>query len=380
MNTVFYFYPHCYLKSTDKEILVYNTLNKKNVYLKNYPLLQCEKESFQRGFIKVSEKHDVFLNQCLALDLGYYLDIEKVVPFMYNRNIEFVTSLDKERNALGYNLQSYTNSLLREVTILLNNSKKGLTEELCLQMEYPRFNNVIVDVELLLKQLSPFRYLETIVLSGEIETSLLCKTLEYANNNNIHVVHRISYDAFVKTKTLELMDIYRNLSIELLVDSICDITKIKSIIKDEIFVKAIIKAANDVEKFDGLENVLFLPVLSTKQINTDILQQMIMSEEEILHSTKTIKECLLSDFINPIVYSHLTIDFDGSVSCLGHRIANIYESDLASVVNHWIGDKDCIWYETRKKKDICKDCALQSLCPPISIYEKIGIYKCPCKM
>ena len=130
MNTVFYFYPHCYLKSTDKEILVYNTLNKKNVYLKNYPLLQCEKETFQRGFIKVSEKHDDFLNQCMALDLGYYLEFEKVVPFMYKRKMEFVTSLDKERNALGYNLQSYTNSLLREVTFLLNNGKKDITQEM----------------------------------------------------------------------------------------------------------------------------------------------------------------------------------------------------------------------------------------------------------
>lgn len=380
MNTFFYFYPHCYLKSTDNEILVYNTFNKRNVYLKNYSLLQCDKESFQRGFLKASGNHDDFLNQCLANDLGYYLDFEKVVPFMYNRNVDFVTSLDKERKALGYNLQSYTNSLLREVTFLLNNGKKDITEEMCLQMEYPRFNDVSVDIEFLLKQLSPFHYLETIVLSGEIETSLLCKTLEYANINNIHVVHRISYDTFFKTKTLELMDIYSNLSIELLVDSICDITKIKSIIKDKIFVKAIIKSANDVEKFEGFENVLFVPVLSTKHNNTDILQQMILSEEEILHSTKTIKECLLSDYINPIVYGHLTIDYDGSVSCFGNRIANVYESDLASVVNHWIGDEDCIWYETRKKKDICKDCALQSLCPPISIYEKIGIYKCPCKI
>lgn len=380
MNTIFFFYPHCYLKSTDNEILVYDTLNKRHVYLKNYPLLQCEKDSFQRGFIKVSKNHDDFLNQCLANDLGYYFDSEKVVPFMYNRNLDFVTSLDKERKALGYNLQSYTNSLLREVTIFLNNSKKELSEEMCLQMEYPRYNNACIDMDFLLKQLSSFQCIETIILSGELKTSLLYNVLEYAKNHNIYVIHRIVYNSDIITTVLKLMNKYSNLSIEIFVDSLCEMAQIKYIIKDQICVKAIIKSVNDVEKFNGLENIIYLPVLSSKRNNTDILLQMMLSVDEILHSTKTIKECLLSDYINPDIYGHLTIDYDGSVSCHGKVIASIDESDLTSVVNHWIGDDDCMWYETRRKKDTCKDCALQSLCPPISIYEKIGIYKCPCKM
>ena len=289
MNTIFFFYPHCYLKSTDNEILVYDTLNKRHVYLKNYPLLQCEKDSFQRGFIKVSKNHDDFLNQCLANDLGYYFDSEKVVPFMYNRNLDFVTSLDKERKALGYNLQSYTNSLLREVTIFLNNSKKELSEEMCLQMEYPRYNNACIDMDFLLKQLSSFQCIETIILSGELKTSLLYNVLEYAKNHNIYVIHRIVYNSDIITTVLKLMNKYSNLSIEIFVDSLCEMAQIKYIIKDQICVKAIIKSVNDVEKFNGLENIIYLPVLSSKRNNTDILLQMMLSVDEILHSTKTIK-------------------------------------------------------------------------------------------
>ncbi len=380
MNTFFFFYPHCYLKSTDKEILVYDTLNKRYVYQKKYPLLQSEKKSIQRGYLTVSDKHNDFLNRCLINDLGYYLDFENVVPFMYNRNIEFVTSLDKERKSIGYNLQSYTNSLLRDVTILLNNGKKELTVEECLQMEYPIYNNASIDIDYLLKQLSSFQFLETIILSGELKKSLLCNALEYAQKHNVHVIYRILYDSVVNTTTFELLDKYSNLSIELLVDSLSEIAQIKTIIKDKICVKAIIKTVNDVEKFKGLEDILYLPVFSLKCVNTDVLMQMILSEEEILNSTKTIKDYLLSDYINPAIYGHLTIDYDGSVLCLGNRIASIYETDLASLVNHWIGEDGCIWYETRKKKDMCRDCALQSLCPPISIYEKMGIYKCPCEI
>ena len=380
MKTFFFFYPHCYLKSTDKEILVYDTLNKRYVYQKEYPLLQCEKKSIQRGFLIVSDKHNVFLNRCLTKDLGYYLDFENVVPFMYNRNIEFVTSLDKERKSLGYNLQSYTNSLLRDVTILLNNGKKELTEEECLQMEYPIYNNASIDVDYLLKQLSSFQFIETIILSGELKKSLLCNLLEYAQNHNVHVICRILYDSVVNTTALELLDKYSNLSIELLVDRQSEIVQIKSILKDRIHVKAIIKTIHDLEWLKELEDILYLPVFSSKCVNTDILMQMILSEDEILHSTNTIKDCLLSDCINESIYGHLTIDYDGSVFCLGNRIASIYENDLASLVNHWIGEDDCIWYETRKKKDRCRDCALQSLCPPISIYEKMGIYKCPCEI
>lgn len=378
MNKLFCFYPHCHLKSTEKEVLVYDTLTKKHVYLKESPLSKVDKESFRQGFVKVSKSLDGFINKCFASELGYFLDFDRVPPFFYDRNLEFVTSLNKERNALGHNLQSYTNLLLREVTVLLNNGKDDYSDEMYLQMEYPKNNRDEIKLDNILQQLSLFQNLENITLAGEIEMSLLWNALLYLKEYNIGIIHRIMFDAFNYGLESELLDMFGNYSIELLVDNSVDIARINSLIRDRICVKAIINSIDDVEVLGGIKDVIYMPVLSNSLDNTVILTQMIMSEDEILNSSKSIKDCRISDYVNTRVFGHLTINYNGEVSVLGKRIASIFDSDLAFIVNRWVGDENCIWYKTRKKKLVCKECALQSLCPPISIYEELGLYKSPC--
>lgn len=380
MNKIFYFYPHIHLKSTNKEFLAYDTLNTKHVYIKTNLLSQSDKDSLKMGFVKVSESLSFVINQCLINELGYLIDYVNILPFMSNRELEFVTSLSKERRALGYNLLTYTNSLLRTTTILLNNRYEGYPEELCLQMEYPKCNNTVIDIDHILYQLSSFQCLERIILSGELTTTSLCKVLEYAKDFKIHVTHRILFESIDELNSLEFIAKYNNLSIELLINNSSDISQIRSLSNEHIFVKAIVQSVNDVVKFSGIDNLMYLPILSSNNDNTEILQQMLLSEEEILHSKKSIKDCRLSDYINPDIFGHLTINYEGMVSCLGEEIASIFDFDLSSIVNNWVGSDKCNWYKTRRGKDTCKDCALQCLCPPISIYEEKSLYKCPCKI
>jgi pseudo-rSAM protein len=380
MNRIFYFYPHCHLECTDKEILAFDTLSKKYVFSKKNPFLHYDKESFHRGYLRLSGSLEDFICQCLAKELGYFIDYAETPPFMHNRELEFVTSLSKERKGLGYNLQSYTNSLLREVTINLNNSKDTYSSEMYLQMEYPQYNNDIIDIEHILQQLSAFQSIECIILSGELNISSLCIVLEYAQERNIHVIHRLFGDSAQINKILNLIGEYRNLSVEILVDKSIDLEKLRFTANDQIYVKAIVKSINDVGMFERLNNLMILPVMSFANKNEDILHQMIISEEDILNSSNSIEDCRLSDYINSNEYGHLTIDSDGSVSCLGKRFASIHDTDLSSTVNLWVSKENCLWYYTRKKKNTCKDCALQCLCPPISIYEMLGFFKCPCKL
>ena len=239
MNRLFYFYPHCFLKSTDKEVLVYDTMSKLYVYLKASPLSRADRETFQMGYVKVSESLNDFVNLCLSNELGYFVEFERVLPFFESRGLEFVTSLSKERKALGYNLHSHTNSILREVTIQLKNSKDDYSDEMCLQIEYPKFNNESINLDFILQQLSSFQYLENIIIAGEIEKSELEKTLKYAEDYNIRVVHRIMFDSFNYALELKLIDRYDIFSIELLIDNSVDTAKIEHLSQDKIYVKAI---------------------------------------------------------------------------------------------------------------------------------------------
>lgn len=379
MNEIFYFYPHCYLKCTSSEVLVYDSLKPSYVYIKNNPLSKIDKESFQKGFVKVSERLSGFIDQCFDNGLGYFVEINRVFPYMHNRELDFVTSLHKEREALGYNLQSYTNSLLREVTILLNNSNDAFSDEMCIQMEYPKCGKGMIELDYTFQQLSPFLLLDNIIMSGELDTKHMCFALDYAKERNIHVTHRILYDVDNYAKALELQSRYDNYSVELLVTS-SNVEYVRLITTKGICIKAIVKTIDDLKKFECCENIYYLPVMSYDQNNDAILQQMIISKDDVIHSSKSIEECRISDFINPNIFGHLVIDNDGTVYCLAEEIASINDSDLGAIVNKWVGDRNCLWYKTRGRKEACRECALQSLCPPITIYEEMGFYRSPCEM
>jgi pseudo-rSAM protein len=328
--------------------------------------------------VKVSKSLDDFVNQCFSCELGYFVEYDRVPPFFHERNLEFVTSLNKERNALGHNLQSYTNLLLREVTVLLNNGKDDYSDEMYLQMEYPKNNRDEIKLDNILQQLSLFQNLENITLAGEIEMSLLWNALLFLKEYNISVIHRVMFSAFNYELELELLAMFGNYSIELLVDNSVDTARINSLIRDRICVKAIINSIDDVEVLGGIKDVIYMPVLSNSLDNTVILTQMIMPEDDILNSSKSIKDCRISDYVNTSVFGHLTINYNGEVSVLGKRIASCFDSDLSSIINRWVGQNNCMWYKTRGKKSLCKECALQCLCPPISIYEELGLFKNAC--
>lgn len=380
MNKLFYFYPHCFLKSTNKEILVYDTLSQRHVYLKNNPLSKEDRKSFRIGFVNVSESVNDFVNLCFSKELGYFVDFEKVSPLIYGRELNFVSSIHKEREALGYNLQSNTNLLLREVTILLNNGKDDYADELCLQMDYPKCNNESIKLDYFLQQLSPFQYLENIILAGEIELSELEDTLEYMQKYNVDVIHRVMFNSFNNVIELKLLDRFDKFSVELLVDNSVDMAQARFFLRDKVYLKAIIKTLSDVDFFSGFKDVFYLPILFPERYNIDVLTQMILSEDEILHSSKSVMDCNMSDYVNHNIFGHITIDHTGIVSVWGKRIASIFEYDLPSIINRWVGQDDCTWYKTRNKKYTCKECALQCLCPSISIYEEMGLYKSACSI
>lgn len=93
---------------------------------------------------------------------------------------------------------------------------------------------------------------------------------------------------------------------------------------------------------------------------------------------QNLKDCYLKDYINTSCFGHITINYDGMVYCVNQEIGSLKNQDLVCVINNWVSSRDCFWYFTRNKKLECKDCALQVLCPSISIYEQLKIYKCPC--
>lgn len=378
MNRLYIFFPHCYIKATDNELLIYDTMKFKSIYMRDIDVSCKTVNTLNRfGYMEDCNDNKCILQKFNNNDFGYFIHHSKLIPYIPERKIRITTSLSKENKALGHNLASYTNMMLKSITLLLNNTLSTCLNSFAYkQLEYPYINCSIINVDAILLQLNSFN-IERIILSGEISYSKLDKFLEYAHKKNILVIYRVYYLAYPIQYIQDIIHKYKSIMIELLVDSDTPLN-IMSLKEERLILKYIITNSSDLEKLGDMEeNVVLCPIILEKGRKT-LQPQMILTKNEILQSCQTLKECYIKDYINISCFGHLTINYDGMVYCLTQQIESLQNQDLACIINKWVGSQDCLWYFTRKNKSDCKNCALQVLCPSISIYEQLSAYKCPC--
>lgn len=379
MKTIFCFFPHCYIKATNNELLVYDTLKYNHLYYTDYELAQSDRYTLSKGYLFDREETRQLISSFLSCEMGYLIEYGKTLPYMNDRKIKFTTSLEKEYRSLNYNLASYTNSLLRSVTILCNNSFQSDYSDLAYsQVDYPVVNAHKIDCDFLLQQLQSFPHLERIIISGEIKERAYASFLSFTQKNKISLTHRIFLEKSSRDKILTDLKENDNLFIEIIVDRSTDLSN--PLIHDRLYVKALVNDVTDISLFTNLKNVSYAPVFSKRESNEDLVKQMIMTKEEVLSTKVSKRHCLLSDYINFGAYGGLTINYDYNVSCLGQHVGSIQDTDLSNLINNWVRNQNCMWYYTRCKKATCRNCALAALCPSINTYETQEIYHCPCKI
>lgn len=372
-----FIYPHCHIKSTASESLVYDGKTGQSVYLKSLSLSESERESLSHGLLEINNPaKKEFAELCIQKKMGYFLHDVTHTPFVSGRDINIERSLRKERKCLGYNLASSTNHLLKKITILLNSSDECLTENECLQIEYPYNNNCDIKIDYIINQLSSFEHLEEIVLAGEFNAEILASVMTYAKEHSLITIYRMIYTYEHKAILPIILTKYNNLLVELIIRPTDAYNDIVQIANERVIMKGLIKNIEDVENFSHIAIINYIPILSKE--NDSLVKHLIVSQSDVLNSRKSTENCNLSSVINTGVYSSLIINYDGIVMCLGRAIDSLYKRDLSDILNKWIGEDYCAWFYTREKKDICRNCALQCLCPPISIFEILEFYKCPC--
>lgn len=216
MNKLFCFLPSCHITTTEKEILVYDTISFNKIYLKDIAFSISEQQMLrERGCLLCTSHNEVFIHSCLQKQLGYYIDFDGVFPFFPKRGLSFLSSLQKEKKALGHNLASYTNLMLKSLTVFANNSRNADLDAACYkQLEYPEKNHDVIDISRLLSNIEPFIYLEEIIISGELQEIQLIQILESVEKKGILVTHRIFYDVCVIDSIKKLMDTYEHLFVE----------------------------------------------------------------------------------------------------------------------------------------------------------------------
>lgn len=380
MNRLYILFPHCYVKATPSELLIYDTTTFNSVYMKDIRLTANGMDRLNRfGYIEENSSTTLLLQKIEAENMGYYIEYDKVMPYVAERKLRITTSLQKEKRALGHNLTSYTNMMVTSVTLLLNNTMSAaanINDTSCKQLEYPDSNSTEIDMEGISAQLGSL-CLEKVTLSGEMPWSQLDKFIQWADDRNIQVIYRIHYLAYPAIYIQKILQEHESLMAELIIDSGTPADYL-GYVSDRLFYKYMIESAADISKAQMAGgNVVLTPIFTDTKAVT-LQPQMVLTKDEVLQLRQTLKDCYMKDYVSTSCFGHLTINHNGDVYCLNMRIGSLRDNDLPHIINSWVGSADCDWYITRKDKDCCKGCALQTLCPPISLYEQLGIYQCPC--
>lgn len=185
MNRLYIIFPHCYIKATSKELLIYDTIKFSSIYMRNIVVpYKAVNTLNQFGYIDDCDDNKSILQKISNNGVGYFIQPNKSMPYFPKRGLQIMTSLNKENKALGHNLASYTNMMLKSITFLLNNTLSiNLNSFTYKQLEYPNVNHTEIDIDTILLQLISFD-LERIVLSGEISCDKLERILNLAQTLN----------------------------------------------------------------------------------------------------------------------------------------------------------------------------------------------------
>lgn len=328
MNRLYIFFPHCYIKATLSELLIYDTILFKKVYLKNLSLTNSSTDRLNR-FGCIEENNDTMqlLQKIEEYHMEYYILYDKLMPYIPEKKLKITTSLYKEKKALGHNLASYTNMMLTSVTLLLNNTISAHLNAISYKLlDYPNNNKMEIDFEKLYAQLSAF-CLEKITLSGEMSYNQLEKFVLWGNGRNSQVVYRVHYLAYPVQYIQKILLAFDTLIIELLIDANTP-SDFLNIRNERLMYKYIVVTASDVNKAQMLEDsVMLFPVfMDTKSIT--LQPQMVLEIDEILQSHQTLKESYLKEYANTSCFGHLTINYSGDVYCLDRCIGSLHNDDL----------------------------------------------------
>jgi len=381
MKDYFCVYPHCLVRTNDKRVLILDPHTKLSVISEDAEIVETFTIDDNYAF-PVIKKGDAFYAEAITKELGYFVNA-KSSPFSMPPKLTFFTSMEKEKKALGYSTGWHIPSLIKSMSLYLNNSKILLRNEILYdQLAYPRYKEVRETMtastwkSLLTVLKSP--YLRTIFVCGDIE-NLLTEVLDAVMEKcNCSVVLRTSIQEFDKAFKLTVK--YPNIKFDFIINDTKLIGSLrKDWISDNISFTLPVMTMADLEQLETLKvSVKCIPLIHNAKVQNDIVEQMLLSQNDIIEGVSSIEDCLRKDFVNINFWEHIALTIEGALLVGNDVIGNINERTVYSLMTDYLQRPQNLWNLTRSKNVNCKDCLFTSLCPCISIYEKQGIIKRAC--
>ncbi len=385
MKTIFVIYPHCLLRTNGNEILIVDSTNDVFHYTNEHEVAALFTDNVNMADVSSSKSAIEFANECFKKRLGFVLETMTEFPFISDSRIKFITSLEKEKRAMGNNLGKSTEGLLKIANVFFKNSivtkrPKGYYQQLDFPCEGASNNDILSIVNMLIE----FPNLTKIIISGDFDNRLANEVSHMAAKEDVSVLLRCFYTPQIINSIYSVLTNCKNCSAELILrtDNITEFCENREYIIpcDRIRFSAAVSSQSDISRI--LQNNIpidkYWPILGD---DDELKQEMLLSKGEILSSDrKIIREKMV---INPNFFGYITIENDGVVSCAGAKIGkllqnNTQKNSLSQLLNKWASERNCLWFLTRSKKTECQSCVFNILCPAITRFEVAGLLNKAC--
>lgn len=386
MKSYFCIYPHCLVRKNRNTVIVYNTQNYSYAFSQEEIIVNAFEENINCVEMTLYLQCCDFFFKCMELGMGYYIESNHL-PFISTPSIKFVTSIEKEKQALGYLSFPHSSQMLKEVTIFTSNTiDKGFSQFAYNIIKYPNYSEITTNVCDYIENIKGFCSLKTIIISGDFDYASTENIIRQMNNPYISLLIRTYVDFYSEVMVNDIVMNHPNIQFEFIFDKSLDITKLKVIKSNKhynknVFLNVLIEdiyTLNEITTHDTIDFVI-TPIFNDKTTEKRLKDELYLTKDDILNGCLSMKDILINEHINSSCFGSVVVKSNGDVVCRNQTVGNIGSSDLVYLINKWVSNpNNCNWFNTRKRKTKCSECIYNFLCPPISVYEEMGIIDIAC--
>lgn len=367
---IFALYPHIYYRFAQNGLLLYNTENDFKLVLS--PSQSKHITQLRNGFIELSELNEQIISVLSEKQLGYYAHC--AYPPIILNSINFTSS----------KLKLAESGVIRDGSDAL-----GFIEKISL------FIDGFEDASLNPKIASVLDFPPLSVSNEEIQSYLnLLSSFSFPNLKEIEVVSTLSERALIFSEVLKNQGYM--VTFKTVITEKTQITCLQTIKTHDILYKIYTKATlipyvssikNDNFHFtfwsDNINGIIehpdkvILPILYDAKVQKDLYKQVLLSYEDILCINLTLNELKYNSLFNMTFMQK--VKFYGKHVIVGNQIICTI-SDFIKGFPNWLFSINNLWFYSRRKKEICRDCIFADLCPSVSLLEALGIIERPCSL
>ena len=380
----FCIFPHCYVNANKDSVLIINPHTKQYVYSASSTIVENFIHNNDSYSHRIFDDKDQFYVDAVSKHLGYIIE-STVPPYHPSPKISFISSMSKEKRALGYNTGWYIPSFIKFLLIHFNNRCLSLPQNILFdQLEYPKQDVILYKMD---KQL--WKEIFAVLSCSPIEIITLCGDIDEFLLDTLDKIEQIYHNRIVVRtviceygKAKNLLSKYSNLRIEFIVSNITTFDKLLEtsnvLCNDMTFIIPLLS----LENFKSLEDfnlqVRYVPLVYDIKLQSELIKQIQLNFDDILNCTISIDDLLMKKIINSNFWGSVIIKGNGLLYVADEFIGNTAYESIYSALNKWLQKSQNSWMMTRDKYVPCQNCLFVTICPNVSIYEKQGMLKRAC--